>query len=142
MRKIALTSLMAMFAVSAASAANIINDNPLYRPDQGRFYSVTTLASHSEATENWTLAETFGYGITDKLAVIVGTSVSEAESFDAYGWNDFSLGLNYRALDMGAWKADVFGTYAFSPVWAYHAPFLDEDFTEYTWTIGVRGGYV
>lgn len=37
MKKLALTSLFAVFAVSGAHAANIIDGNPLYRPDQGRF---------------------------------------------------------------------------------------------------------
>ena len=46
MKKLALTSLMAVFAVSAANAA-VINDNPLYRPMQGQAYSITGLESHS-----------------------------------------------------------------------------------------------
>lgn len=142
MKKIALTSLLAVFAVSGAHAANVIDGNPLYRPDAGRFYSVTTLGSHSEANENWTLAEEFGYGITDKLAVIAGTSFAEEDSFDAYGWNDLSIGLNYRVVDMNGWKADVIGTYAVDGVYPYHAPFLEEDLTEYTWTAGIRAGYV
>lgn len=41
MKKIALTSLLAMFAVSGANAA--INDNPLYRPMEGKFVSETML---------------------------------------------------------------------------------------------------
>ncbi len=47
MKKLALTSMLAVFAVSGAHAANVIDNNPLYRPGQDRFYSVTTLGSHS-----------------------------------------------------------------------------------------------
>lgn len=156
MKKLALTSLLAVFAVggayaangdvylenSGAYAANIIDGNPLYRPGEGRFYSVTTLGSHSEATEDWAVTEEFGYGITNELAVVVKTGVSETESFDAMSWNEFSIGGNYRVYDMGAWKADVYGVYSLNPVWGDHVPFLDEDITRYTWTLGVRGGYV
>ena len=44
MKKLALTSLLAMFAVSGANAANVIDGNPLYMPEQNHFYSVTTAA--------------------------------------------------------------------------------------------------
>ncbi|MDE6478094.1 MAG: hypothetical protein K2L94_02485 [Alphaproteobacteria bacterium] len=142
MKKLALTSLLAVFAVSGAHAANVIDNNPLYRPDAGHFYSVTTVGSHSEATDTWALREEFGYGITDKLMVGVATSAMEKDWFDASAWRDFSVGVNYRALDMGNWKADIFGSYALDPVWGNHTPFLDEDFTTYQWTAGVRGGYV
>ena len=142
MKKLALTSLVALFAVPAIASANVINDNPMYRPDAGQFYSVTTLASHSEDVESWGLGEECGYGITEKLAVIVGTSVAEFDSFDGMSWNDFSLGLNYRVFEMNNIKADVFGRYAMGPVWGDHASFLDEDLTSYMWTVGTRVGYV
>lgn len=81
MKKLALTSMLAVFAVSGAHAANVIDNNPLYRPGQDRFYSVTTLGSHSEATDTWTLREEFGYGITDKLMVNLATSAMEKDWF-------------------------------------------------------------
>lgn len=142
MKKLALTSLLAFFAVSGANAANIIDNNPLYRPAEGRFYSVTALESHSEATEAWRLTEEFAYGITNDLAVIVKTGLSEVDEFDVMSWDSLSLGVNYRVLDMGAWKADLFGTYAMNPVWGDHAEFMDKDSTKYDWTVGMRGGYV
>ena len=52
MKKLALTSLLAFFAVSGAHAANIIDGNPLYRPGEGRFYSNFAVESHSEAIED------------------------------------------------------------------------------------------
>lgn len=142
MKKITLTSLLAFFVVSAASAANIIDNNPLYRPSAGRFYSVTTLASHSENTEDWKLAEEFGYGLTDDLALIVKTDASERETFDYISWDSVTVGLNYRLMDVGDWRADIYGEYAVNPVWGDHQPMLDEMLTDYTWTLGVRAGYV
>lgn len=142
MKKLALTSLLAFMAVSGAHAANIIDGNPLYRPGEGMFYSNLAIESHTEAIENWALMEEFGYGITNNLAVFMKTGVAEADGFDRMSWNDFKVGLNYRVLDMGNWKADAYGVYSLNPVWGDHQPFLDEDFTRYTWTLGVRGGYV
>ena len=141
MKKLALTSLLAVVAATGAHAANVIDGNPLYMPKAGHFYSETSLGSHSEATEDWTLGETFGYGVTDKLVVFGETSLSEAESFDGMSWNEFVIGGAFRALDKGAWKVDAYGTYGVMPVWGDHRPFLDEDDTGYAWTLGVRGGY-
>ena len=142
MKKLALTSLLAVFAISGAHAANVIDGNPLYMPRAGHFYSVTDLYSHSENSENWTLGEEFGYGVTDRLAINMKTSFSETDSFDAYGWDDFSLAGTFRVIDDGAWKADVYGSYAVDNVYPYHAPFLDQGLTGYTWVAGIRGGYV
>ena len=47
MKKLALTSLLAVFAISGAHAANVIDGNPLYMPGQNHFYSVSTLGSHT-----------------------------------------------------------------------------------------------
>lgn len=149
MKKLALTSLLAVFAVSGAHAANVIDGNPLYMPKAGHFYSVTTLASHSENSEDWMLGEEFGYGVTDKLAINLETTLSEEnwfddddDKYDAYGWDDFSLKATFRAFQDGNWVADVYGTYGVDHVYPYKAPFLDKDLTGYTWTAGVRGGYV
>ena len=49
MKKIALTSLLAVFTASGAMAANVIDGNPLYMPGQNHFYSVTNLSSHTES---------------------------------------------------------------------------------------------
>lgn len=155
MKKLALTSLLAVFAVSGAHAANVIDGNPLYMPKAGHFYSVTTLGTHSEPGRTWALGEEFGYGITNKLAVEVGTSFGEQDAFDIYSWSDLSLSLAFRALDEGAWKLDVVAGYvAGAPTEArlgggalmYHVPgetkWFDKDAASYTWTAGVRGGYV
>ena len=142
MKKIALTSLLTVFAVSGAHAANVIDGNPLYMPKAGHFYSVTDVASHSEDTDAWGIQEEFGFGIVDNFAVNVRTNAGEDEGFDAYGWGDFGVKATFRALDLNGWKADVYGEYAVAPVWPYHSPFMDKDDTGYTWTAGVRGGFV
>lgn len=141
MKKIALTSLLTVFAVSGAHAANVIDGNPLYMPGARHFYSVTTLGSHSEHTETVGLNEEFGYGITNKLAVNVSTKVLDERSFDQWGWNETSFGIAFRAMDLTNVKLDVLGAYEVNPVWGNHTPFLDKDFTEYTWMAGVRTGY-
>lgn len=141
MKKIALTSLIAMFAFAGAHAANVIDGNPLYMPKAGHFYSISDLGSHSEHTESWGLREEFGYGITDKLAVDVATTITDDQSFDKWSWNEMSFDLTFRALNKGNWKLDLIGKYEVDPVWGDHEPFLDEDYTSYTWTAGVRGGY-
>lgn len=142
MKKLTLTSLLTVLAVSGANAANVIDGNPLYRPGEGRFYSNFAIESHTDAIENWKVAEEFGYGITDRLAVFMKTGLSETDGFDYMSWNDFTVGLNYRLLDMGNWKGDVYGVYSLDPVWGDHMPFLDEVSTMYTWTLGMRAGYV
>lgn len=147
MKKIALTSLMAVFAVSGANAANVIDGNPLYMPEQNHFYSVTGLGTHTKNDTPWILGEEFGYGILDNLAVNITTSLGENKAFDEYGWNDFGTQLTFRALDMNGWKLDVYGAYAFSglyrhPVAHGQDAWFDKDATGYTWLAGVRGGFV
>ncbi len=140
MKKIALTSLLAVFAASAAGAATI-NNNPLYRPGAGVGYNVLAIASHSEATNTWGAATEFGYGFTDRLVVKVATDFAEADWFDNAQWGAFGVQADYRVLDDANWKADVYAGYALAPVWGDHTPFLDEDFTSYNWTVGARLGY-
>ena len=143
MKKIALTSLLAVFAVSAASAATI-NDNPLYLPGQGHFYSITSVGSHSESTpiKTWTATEEFGYGFTKDFALMVKTSADEFDTFETYGWKDLMVSGAYRFVNDGALKFDLVGAYGIDNVWPYHQPMLDKDLTVYAWTAGVRGGYM
>lgn len=142
MKKLALTSLLAFFAVSGAHAANIIDGNPLYRPGEGRFYSITGLETHSKNVNQQILTEEFAYGITDRMLIGVRTSLAQSDWFDSMSWNDFGIGLNYRVFDSGAWKADLMAEYGLNPVWGDHRPFLEEDDTGYMWSVGARGGYV
>lgn len=156
MKKLALTSLLAVFAISGAHAANVIDGNPLYMPKAGHFYSETSLASHSENTDSWMLAEEFGYGITDNFAVEVGITLPEYENFDVYGWQDLSLNAIFRAIDEGGWKADLYAGYQAGSVGLPAGEGLgmmiaateddtywfDKDIIHYTWTAGIRGGYV
>jgi len=153
MKKLALSSLIAVFAVSGAHAANVIDGNPLYMPKANHFYSVTDLATHTEGTP-WGLQENFGYGITDKLAVQVGTTLWENEAFDNFAWDDVTLGVAYRAYDANGWKADLVAKYEAGADYRWggglyvHSKTLDMNewfdkaLSGYTWSAGVRGGYV
>ncbi len=143
MKKLALTSLLAVFAVSGAHAANVINNNPLYRPEAGQFYSVTDLGSDSRNTSSVLLDEEFGYGLTNYLSATITTSASQTDWFDNGAWDHVGVGLNWRAVDMGNWKGDIFGSYnALSlGTWGDDDSWFDEDVTAYKWTAGVRAGY-
>jgi len=147
MKKIALTSLLAVVAASGAHAANVIDGNPLYMPRGGHFYSETSLASNSKTTENWMIGENFGYGVTDRFAINVTTSLDEHESFDLFGWNGLSFGATFRALSMGHWRADIVGSYNING-WLYaydevadDGYFMEKEMLKYTWKAGLRGGY-
>ncbi len=142
MKKIALTSLLAVFAAAGANAANTMDGNPLYMPAKGHFYSETTLGSETSNVNEFALGETFGYGITDRLAVSVKTSLGEADWFSGNAWNELGADLTWRVINDKAWKLDVRGAFEMAPVWGDHAAFLDKENTEYMWTAGVRGGYV
>lgn len=158
MKKIALTSLLAVVAASAAHASvNVIDGNPLYMPMKGHFYSETSLSSDTNNVDEWALGEKFGYGITDRLAVSVNTSMSEAYWFkgikgyngdlaeykgNGNSWNELGTDITWRVINDNAWKLDVMGGFEMDPIWGDHVPFLDKDTTLYTWKAGVRGGYV
>ena len=157
MKKIALTSLLAVFAAAGAHAANTMDGNPLYMPQKGHFYSVTELGSDTSNVDEVSLGETFGYGILDNLAISVNTSASEAYWFKGvkgYGdeqaeyegegnaWNELGADIAWRVIGDGAWKLDVLGGFEMMPVWGDHAKFMDKETTTYVWTAGVRGGYV
>jgi opacity protein-like surface antigen len=151
MKKIALSSLIAVFAVSGAHAANVIDGNPLYMPKAHHFYSVTDLETSTRNVDAITLGEQLGYGVSDKMTVLIGTSLSQEDWFETGAWNDMELGLAYRFADQKNWKWDVMANYKVSPVLGsgnnvqhrhfMHGRFLDKDDTMYTWTVGVRGGY-
>ena len=100
MKKIALTSLLAMFAVSGAQAAakNVMDGNPLYMPKAGHFFSETTLASQTEETRDWTLGERFGFGVTDNFAIALQTSMSELN-----GFANFALCTIISIVFFGSW---------------------------------------
>lgn len=146
MKKIALTSLLAVFAVSGANAANVIDGNPLYMPGQNRFYSVTDFGTHTKNDTPWVLGEEFGYGILDNLAVNVETSMTENKAFDEFSEDGLSMNVAFRALDMGGWKLDAVAGYGFTGIYVHPKvaggdAWFDKDNTLYTWTAGIRGGY-
>ncbi len=146
MKKIALTSLIAMFAVAGAHAANVIDGNPLYMPKAGHFYSVTALESHTKAADAVALGEEFGYGIMDNWSVEVNTSLSQEDWFDKGEWDSLGLKTAFRFIDVSNWKMDLVGSYEVGPVWDGHDGFLKGRFLAkedsiYTWMVGLRGGY-
>ncbi len=158
MKKIVLTSILSIFAVGTVMAetvtsvgGNVINNNPLYRPAEGHFYSVTSLGTSvgdSSDTDfrGWGIGEEFGYGISDKLAVfgtLGASAVFPDEGNSVVGLNSFALGASYRAIDAGNWKADIYGTVAQEYAALNTAvSFSDAEVAAYDWTIGGKMGYV
>ncbi|MCQ2572149.1 MAG: hypothetical protein MJ165_04130 [Alphaproteobacteria bacterium] len=155
MKKLALTSLIAMFAFTGAHAANVIDGNPLYMPKAGHFYSVTAVGSHTEGTP-YSIGEEFGYGVTDKLAVEVSTSATENDAFETFIWSDLSFNTTFRALDMNGFKLDLLGAYKagtislgnmgdgflYSHIKGMDDTWFEKESVNYAWSAGVRGGYV
>lgn len=155
MKKLALTSLLAVFAISGAHAANVIDGNPLYMPKAGHFYSETALGSSSNEVDIVGLSEEFGYGVSDRFAISAKTALREADWFDKYEWSHLGLNATYRVLDAGVYKADLFAGYSaggvnvprFGNIGAlmindgHDTDWFKKDATFYTWTIGARVGY-
>ena len=146
MKKIALTSLIAMFAFAGAHAANVIDGNPLYMPKKGHFYSETSLETSTRNVDAQVLGEEFGYGVTDRLAVNVMTTLAQEDWFEVGQWDTLGLGLTYRFAAYQNCKWDFVGAYGVGPVWGAHngflkGHFLDKDDTWYDWMVGFRGGY-
>ena len=147
MKKLALSSLIAVFAVSGANAANVIDGNPLYMPQKGHFYSVSALESTTRDVDGVMIGEEFGYGITNRLAVNVSTDFYQEDWFRTMQWNTMGLELAFRAIDDANWKLDAVGGYGVGPVWSsggrnfLHGRFMNKDETRYAWTVGLRGGY-
>jgi len=140
MKKLLLTSLFAVGAMSAANAANVINDNPMYRPGEGNFYSVTSLETDT-VFRGWGLGEELGYGITDQLSVYLLTSGSAyfAEVGDnEYAWSSLGLGASLRYLDHGNLKADAYGQGVMVGVLD---TFEANDYA-WNWTVGTKVGWV
>ncbi|HNY24969.1 MAG TPA: hypothetical protein PKJ33_00255 [Alphaproteobacteria bacterium] len=152
MKKIALVSFLAIFAISGANAANIIDGNPLYRPSENHFYSLTNVGTAVGLEDSvydyrmWTAGEEFGYGISDKLAVFLNTNASAfyptstKMSDDNYSWDNLALGLTYRYLDEGMFKADVYGkvTQLYSQAGVATSSGLET--IAYLWTAGTNFG--
>lgn len=144
MKKIALTSLLAALVASGANAAakNVLDGNPLYMPAKGHFVSETAVSSHSHNDHDWSLGEEFGWGVTDRLALGLKTSVTERQFFENFAWNEIGVDAAWRIIGDGAWKLDAVAGYEVTPMRAFHHSFADKDETTYFWTLGVRGGYV
>ena len=115
MKKVALTSLLAVFVASGANAANVIDGNPLYMPKAGHLYSVTSLDTSTKNVDVVQVGEKMGLGFTDRWSVELGTSVTEDDWFDMLQWNEISLASVVRVADNSHWKWDLMGGYSVEP---------------------------
>ena len=148
MKKIALTSLLAVFAVSGAHAANVIDGNPIYMPNAGHFYSVSSIDTSSNNVDVFKFGEHVGYGIADWWTVDLGTSLTADDWFDSTQWNELNVNTTIRFVNNTNWKWDLLAGYEVSPILGsgghrfLHGSFFGIEDTEYTWTYGLRAGYV
>lgn len=122
MKKIVLSSLLGAFAVSGVANAAVsdyghwrvrMDGNPLYRPMEGRFYSMTDFNLDTE-WDYFSLKEEVGFGISDTLSVMLNTSGSYDSSDEPrlntkMNWDQVQLGLSWRYVDEGPWVADLYG---------------------------------
>lgn len=123
MKKIAVTSVLAVLVATGANAANVIDGNPLYRPTLKHYVSETTLTTGENSYANsrlaygYDLTENFMYGFTDRFALgVEGTmSYDTEDNYSEFGLeNKHQLSFesayvngSYRFMDMCAFKADV-----------------------------------
>ncbi|MDR1696767.1 MAG: LysM peptidoglycan-binding domain-containing protein [Rickettsiales bacterium] len=114
---------------------SIINGNPLYRPKEGRFYSITSLGTNTEF-DNWGFNEVFGLGLTDMWSIYLSTDVTTHKFKDWY-WMNLGLGTSVRLVDAKHWKGDVFGGLT---VQRGANEWWDSD-NSYAWNVGARFGY-
>jgi len=123
-----------------ATCDNVINGNPLYRPAEGRFYSVTS-AETDTSFKPYALTEQFGFGITDRLSVFLKTTGSTSDSFKSgtFGWNNFGLGASFRWLNDANWKGDIYGTLTANR--GLEKTWWHQDDNLYLWTAGTKFGY-
>ena len=110
MKKLLLTSILGIAVAAPAVAANYIDGNPLYRPDAGKFYSVTDLSTDTKF-DAWGLGTELGYGINDDVSIFLRTGASTYKFEEGTTkWNNFALGASYRYFNEANWKADVYGS--------------------------------
>ncbi|MCL1902365.1 MAG: LysM peptidoglycan-binding domain-containing protein [Alphaproteobacteria bacterium] len=123
---------------ACAACDNVINGNPMYRPGEGRFYSVTTLGTDTKF-EDWGLNEQFGFGITNRLSVFLSTDLTTHKfESDFTKWDNLGLGLSFRYLDMKHWKADAYGSLTAIRT---TMDWWDSDTNFYNWRAGTKIGY-
>lgn len=155
MKKIVLASLLGAFAITGANAADgythnpehwrvRMDSNPLYRPLEGRFYSITNLDTDTDF-DFYSLGEEIGLGISDRWSIFINTAGSldtnyeedslEYANRDKVNWDNLGLGTSFRYVDRGPWIADLYGK-----VRQDYAK--DVEVTEYNWTVGTTFGYV
>ena len=113
MKKLSILALIA--AIGAATGAEAFGriENPLYRPDEGKLYSITeTYRTSYDWGNDILVGQTLGYGISSKLSVYGGLdwsrwSTSDDSDSDLNNWN---LGLSYRYMS-GKTIGDIYGGY-------------------------------
>ncbi len=161
MKKLVLASLLGAFAISGANAAVgdygewrvRMDSNPLYRPMEGRFYSITNLDTNTDF-DLYSLGEELGFGLSNRWSIFLNTHGSldtdyhniqkdlngvnlDDEGRNKYQWDDLAIGLSFRFIDNGPWVADIYGK--------AQQKYDNADKFEtraYNWTLGAKFGFI
>lgn len=144
MKKILFLLVCGIFS-SNVYANNIISNNPLYKPAQDRYYSITSLETNSTYDlKQWNLTERFGYGITDKTTLEVNGSLnpiilSDNDSHRNIFLDNIGVGISHRVIQQSNWKLDLLGNFGIKNT---YKDLIKASDNAYNWSIGVKGGYV
>jgi hypothetical protein len=109
MKKVSLLSLIAALTIGTGVSAG--TENPLYRPSEGKAYSITEVLSTKDGNDEDMLraTETFGYGFSNKFSVFGSVDYRDQDSGDD-GFGNIDIGLSYRYLTGGT-LGDVYGKF-------------------------------
>ena len=123
----------------AANAQNVFDGNPLYHPNQGRFYNVLTPVEFDTNLELYKMRDVFGYGITDNFSVMIETSGSYDSSdnpeFGKWAWNDLAVGFDWSIAQQGEYHSEIYGRGQQIYNTKHHLETI-----AYNWTLGARVG--
>ncbi len=125
----------------AANASNVINGNPFYSPEQGRFYNVWTPMQVNSKFDKFVMADEFGYGVTDDFTLMMQTAgsydSSDQPEFGKWSWNHLELGADWTLSNDDGNQADVYGR-----VMQVYDTHQHLETIAYNWTLGARVGRV
>lgn len=141
MKKILVLFGAMVITVSGAEAANVINGNPFYSPQQGRFYNIWTPMQVNSKFDKFVMADEFGYGVTDDFTVMLQTAGSYDSSdnpmFGKWAWNHLQVGVDWALANDGGKQADVYGR-----VMQVYDTRQNLETIAYNWTLGAQVGRV
>lgn len=141
MNRVVFLSGMLVCLSGVANASNVINGNPFYSPEQGRFYNIWTPMQVNSKFDKFVMADEFGYGVTDDFTLMMQTAgsydSSDQPEFGKWSWNHLELGADWTLANDDGNQADVYGR-----VMQVYDTHQHLETIAYNWTLGARVGHV